>query len=192
MTPMERYEYLKSQHRCVRCRTQDAYTLSGRAFCAECAEKRSVRQRLKYREDSGASEKQRQRKIRIEREQNGMCTRCGKRPSISGRKMCAKCTAYSRRHDEERRVRDGAPSLQQRLERPADGKCWCCGKPTKPGLNQNFMPYRVCERCYQNAAEAAAKGRESIRKTYDTRVWDRTGIMAKRGGPDGAQPERTE
>ena len=39
------YAMLKSHHLCTRCKTQDAYTLAGRAVCADCAEKMAEKAR---------------------------------------------------------------------------------------------------------------------------------------------------
>lgn len=41
MTKKERYDILKHLKRCVHCGKTDAYTLIGRACCAECCEKQS-------------------------------------------------------------------------------------------------------------------------------------------------------
>lgn len=57
---MNRNEYnklLKEHHICPRCKKQDAYTLAGRYYCAECAEKSAVASR-KYRVGNGGEKKQ--------------------------------------------------------------------------------------------------------------------------------------
>ena len=39
MTRVEWYHLLKERHICPSCKRQDAYTLAGRTYCMECAEK---------------------------------------------------------------------------------------------------------------------------------------------------------
>ena len=50
MTESEYREKLKANHICRDCKQTDAYTLAGRTYCAECAEKMANRKREKRSE----------------------------------------------------------------------------------------------------------------------------------------------
>lgn len=44
---------LKKHHICRDCKKQDAYTLAGRTYCAECAQKQAEAKRNEYARDGG-------------------------------------------------------------------------------------------------------------------------------------------
>ena len=50
MTESEYREKLKAHHICRDCKQTDAYTLAGRTYCAECAEKMANRKKEKRQE----------------------------------------------------------------------------------------------------------------------------------------------
>ena len=50
MTTQEWRRKLKAAHLCRDCKKQDAYTLSGRTRCAECAEREAEAQRKRRKE----------------------------------------------------------------------------------------------------------------------------------------------
>ena len=57
MTESEYRAKLKANHICRDCKQTDAYTLAGRTYCAECAEKmanRKKEKRSEYREEYNA------------------------------------------------------------------------------------------------------------------------------------------
>lgn len=90
------YNYLKTVRRCVQCGKQDAYTLNGRTYCAECMEWRNAYYQ-KRREDPEYAKKwadrstERRRRFR----ESGLCPRCGKKPEPPY-SLCAKCRAKNR------------------------------------------------------------------------------------------------
>lgn len=101
---MKRYEYLKMQHRCVRCGGRDAYTLGGRAVCSDCCEQRRTADREYYR--AHADEKnQKAKDLRAERTSAGLCPTCGKRAPVQGKRYCERCLARWRRNQDERKRR---------------------------------------------------------------------------------------
>ena len=81
---------------CPKCGKQDAYTLGGRTYCYECAERERVRQGLTAYIDPllfSAPKKDRKDYSKIPREQyieRGMCYTCGK-PVKPGYKVCESC-----------------------------------------------------------------------------------------------------
>ena len=91
----ESYYTRKILKRCVRCGTQDAYTLNGRSTCAECAEK--VRAYNAAYQQSGKA-RERQRAFREKHEAEGLCRYCN-RPAEIGKKICAYHYGYSKRRN---------------------------------------------------------------------------------------------
>lgn len=98
----ERYHYLKSQNRCVDCTKQDAYTLSGRTHCAECAERRSAYKKA-YREDPEKREriskqvKQGMKRMHDKRIAEHRCTCCGRNLAFDDtHRACDMCRAKDR------------------------------------------------------------------------------------------------
>lgn len=96
---MTRYEYLKMQHRCVRCGGRDAYTLGGRAVCSDCREKLRAREREydRIHADERNKKAKERRAVKIA---SGLCVRCGKRHTDQQKHTCAYCLAKNRRRNE--------------------------------------------------------------------------------------------
>ena len=72
-------QLMKKLQRCIQCGEQDAFTLAGRARCAECAEKARIYNReraAKHQEEINA----RNRRYAEDRKAAGLCVKCG-RPS---------------------------------------------------------------------------------------------------------------
>ena len=173
MTQAEIYAYYKNRHRCVRCHKQDAYTLSGRSYCAECCEKERLRGKLRYPADKGRRSR-RAATLKAERLENGLCPECGGPQDKPGRQMCESCAARKRERRRVKREAAGCETLTSMRERSYDGFCYHCGKPVKVGVTFAHEPFRVCEQCYQNTVAAAAKGRAAMRAKY-TVIQDWTG-----------------
>lgn len=132
------YAMLKSHHLCTRCKTQDAYTLAGRAVCADCAEKMAEKARERRKTNKRYLELAKQRKR--ERIENGFCPICGKPSDPAGDyKMCAVCRAKYAKQDEKYRDK----VKPDRVRRNAEiGVCMkCCAAPVIPGR-------KVCADCY--------------------------------------------
>ena len=62
--------FYHSRGRCAECGKEDAYTIGGRYYCAECSEKR----RAWGRQKDHAKENARARDLRSERRTSGLCT----------------------------------------------------------------------------------------------------------------------
>lgn len=195
-----RMAYRKITHHCARCNAQDAYTLAGRSCCAECAAKMSAEKMKKYWERGGNPPGYNERKTALRRkwEQDGLCTHCGKRPALAGKKRCVECTAYYRRYKERRRIESGR-TLEQRLWRKEHGFCWICGKPVadieKPWSGENV---KLCADHYQMACECAKIGSkaylEKYGKSWARHTKDRLWPHKTQGSrwTDGTQPKRPE
>ena len=118
MTESEYRAKLKANHICRDCKQTDAYTLAGRTYCADCAEKMANRQREKrseHREEYRAKSAEYRKKLIEEKR----CSRCGKKVSDGGeRKRCIECLTYLRRKAEERRREKGQNGRKKRDQNP--------------------------------------------------------------------------
>lgn len=103
------YDARKALHRCVWCGRRDAYTINGRAYCAECCRRRSGYYKKRYVEKPETKEPlKRYQKERYRRLKDmGLCTRCGKRPAATGRVMCARCSSREKLRQAEIRLQKG-------------------------------------------------------------------------------------
>lgn len=129
---------LRERHLCTRCKQMDAYTMTGRAFCAECAEKereksRERRESSKRQQYQSEYDKGRSEKCRSE----GICTRCRKRPVVPGFTKCAWCRAKIANKARKKRIDDGV-----NYPRGANGYCWQCNKQLA------MEGKKLCAECY--------------------------------------------
>ncbi len=156
MTEAEYRAKLKSYHICVNCKTTDAYTLSGRRCCAECARKNAERKQIRmgnetYREKAVKASAEWRARMKEEKR----CSRCGKSLSDGwGRKMCVECLAYCRNYRAAYRRKQGARTWEMRNE---DGSCYICGKPSIQGT-------KMCQDCYRQRIPIAM---ENLKKAWD-------------------------
>lgn len=139
-TQKETRKWLKEHHLCKECYSKDAYTLSGRTLCAECAAKAAERKR--FAKAKNAEYKQRQieavKKWRKEKAESGLCSRCGKRKTDGIHKTCD----YCRYKMKQRRREERAKVATTNYPRGENGYCWQCNK------NMALPGYRLCQECY--------------------------------------------
>lgn len=132
MTKQEKYQLYKLQGICPQCKQP---WLGTQVMCDSC---RSRAEELR-------------KKRRQQRQQAGICNRCGKHKVIEGTKYCVECAEKSKRHkDSEETKRKRLmkyhqvykPQLQaKRIEFKENGLCADCGKvPPRFGV--------VCKDCY--------------------------------------------
>ena len=130
---------LRNRHLCTRCKQMDAYTMTGRAFCAECAEKAREKSQ-KIREN--ASRQQYQREYENGRREKckseGICTSCRRRPAVLGFTECAWCRAKAAYKARKKRIDNGV-----NYPRGANGYCWQCNK--KLAIDGK----KLCAECYE-------------------------------------------
>lgn len=141
----ENYSLLHSLKLCVKCKAQDAYTLSGRIMCAECAEKSNAGRRAWRRKHGAEIQEEANRRNRERywrRREQGLCVRCGK-PSGEAQ-MCGKCKAKNNGERNDKHHREGMTPAGLRGK---DGKCYfCVDAPAAEG-------FRVCEKCLERLRE---------------------------------------
>lgn len=145
------YHKMKAQNRCVRCGKEDAYTMIGKALCAECTEKKK-----EYYKKWNARRKEQNRKrnqIKVQKaKETGMCIKCFKRKAIEGKNYCEKCRNGYTQQNRRKVQSNGKLSAQEAYD---CGLCMLCRKkPLAEGKKQ-------CPECYeklrQNAIEVNAK-----------------------------------
>ena len=115
------YQYYKKIKICTKCVKNRAEP--NRTLCYECAEKRSDA----YMRRGGRTDKQKQNKrirngeLRKIYKESGLCSRCGKNPSIDGG-LCKICRAHAKLYWNSHK--EGLPRSEWR----SYGICYNCGK----------------------------------------------------------------
>ena len=156
MNGRNNYDYYKARHRCVMCHKQDAYTLAGRVYCAECAEWRSEyyrkrRQDPEYRRKASEYYSSYRKAWEAQRIAEGRCLTCQR--LVSGPyKHCAVCRAKARER-------------YKAAHRQDDGLCWRCQQePRLEGRKLGEKCYRKMLEISKLGAEARARKRSGYRK----------------------------
>ena len=126
------YDERKHNRVCVSCGAVDAFTLNGRAECAECCEKR--RKRRNYQKEADQ-----QREIYKARKAAGICVSC-KKKAIPGMVYCEQ---HRIRHNQKARELKAYNRGETNWPRGDNGYCYVCNKrPTMDNL-------KVCDTCYK-------------------------------------------
>ena len=118
---------------CVSCKNQDAYTLAGRTYCSDCAEKYAKLKHDKfYTNKESIEQRKKQRKELRERHiKNHECSVCGnKLPENYKYHTCSKCRTYNK-------LRQNSS-----FTRGENGICWTCNK------EKALKGKRLCQKCY--------------------------------------------
>lgn len=124
----------KEHHICKACGKQDAYTLNGRTYCAECAAKLAAYKR-KWRAEHPGINAERMAVRRRKWKDEGRCNYCGKVLQDKSHKSCTECRAKMHKWNMKRSADVNHP-------RGGNGICYQCNKRSvKDG-------FRLCEQCY--------------------------------------------
>ena len=164
-------ETRKKFHLCVNCKTQDAYTLAGHQYCADCNERNREYNRISY-ERHAAEHNEKSRERRDERRKKHLCTSCGKKlPKGDTHVLCARCRAVGREKKARAQIWDGR---MDRETMRAAGLCVRCGAPRKQGETAwSGREILLCERCYAQSCESLQKARAAYLEKYG-RTWGET------------------
>lgn len=150
------YQQRKRFHLCVQCGEEDAYTLTGRARCYECTQKRNAQKRKNY--DDTAKEKASfaYKKRRNDRIQNHQCTRCGRalRKDQTTRE-CDSCLAKHRIFAIKYSAKKG---ILPRCLLDGVTRCAKCGK------EQVADGYKVCNNCLEKCRKSLEIARATPQK----------------------------
>ena len=154
----EWHRMLKAAHICRDCKGQDAYTLGGRTYCAECAAKMAAKKREARQRDGGKRSNQAHAEWRERLAAEGLCIYCGRRKAGEGRRVCRTCSTAQYLKKREKLIANG-----MNWPRGANGYCWLCNK------RKAIEGKRLCPTCYEKrmrnlTPEAAARGRENQRR----------------------------
>lgn len=153
----ECYYYYKSIGVCVHCHKQKAG--KGKVLCGDCAYKDSERGE-KYRMSVSKEQKrktqdrnnERNRRVREERRQNGLCVICGHKLPDDTYKTCWECRRKSQKYQRAKREEKGSISKDMRY---SGLYCIRCCKPIKPN------PSKLCPDCYDANVKKAELMRQS-------------------------------
>ena len=142
------YSMRKKSSVCAKCGKEDAYTMNGRARCAECAEK--LREQLRrYRETTYGLRKNEERGKQIynRRKEEGKCISCGRKlPRYESHARCAICRTFLKRYRADTISHAEAHNF---------GLCaWCIKRPATHG--------RLCDSCYPKSLANLEKARAAI------------------------------
>lgn len=153
MPKQEDVVFWTKMQRCIECKKQDAYTLSGRQLCYECCEKAAIRRHNAAANDEDFYKKQYTHKkiVREERKSLGLCVDCGKRPMESG-DLCWFCREKKRAYDREyyHKTKKIVPD-----KKPDENICTRCKK------NPRAFGIKLCSDCYEKTCKSAWMGRKA-------------------------------
>lgn len=91
----ERRAYLRMQKRCIQCGGRDERTERGLTLCSGCAQKQ---RELPSMERFVERYKAQQKRLREERREAGVCTKCGGERDEAGFLMCTSCREKQREY----------------------------------------------------------------------------------------------
>lgn len=136
-----RHDYLLNRQKCTRCGKQDAFTLNGRAWCADCIDEDSEYRKERYAENEEIRKATNQSsKSRYNLYKSlGLCTKCGNK-AIEKRTLCQRCNAKAKAYSQARR---GVSNSDL-------GLCRSCGAERKEG-------FKFCEKCLPAKQEHGRK-----------------------------------
>ena len=101
MPDLDRPYWLHSMGYCTRCKTKDAYTMTGHWLCAECSKLKAERRRKanQLNDKNGKA-----RELRKQRREAGVCTMCGGELFPDDGARCSQCSA--KQHGYQQRYKD--------------------------------------------------------------------------------------
>lgn len=119
----ENRKFYREHHLCVVC--GKIRVPKGERICPECRAKNANRRKLSEEQRIKANEnhKKSQKLIYMQRAENGICTRCGKRKAAPGKKKCEICL----QKDAEVHRRKNMCGINIREYRKENRLCYFCG-----------------------------------------------------------------
>lgn len=145
-------EFYKKNHICSEC--GKIIVPDGENTCPECRAKRAM-----WRKPQTDEQKQRfrdkQNFLYKQRAESGICTRCGKRKAMPGKKKCGIC--LKKDAEIHRRKYMDRPNIKE--YRKKNHLCYFCGNPID-------IPHKnICSTCQQRFKELAEQ------KCHDNKSW---------------------
>lgn len=148
----ENREFYRKNHLCTECGKNSVP--EEERICPECRAKRA-NLRKSHTDEQKKMFREKQNSLYMERVEQGICTRCGKRKAISGKKKCGICLAK----DAEIHRKKYADRPNIREYRKKNHLCYFCGNPID-------IPHKnICSACQQRFGELAGQ------RHHDNRNW---------------------
>lgn len=124
------YNTRRMLHRCVQCGKQDAFTLNGRVYCADCTEWRRMYylKRAEARPEVLENARAHMATRRVALQEKGICPTCGKRKVTPPYATCDQCRAKARERDRAKRgwyIRDDTLCAKCHKRLRLEGKKMC-------------------------------------------------------------------
>ena len=140
----ETRDFFRENHICTECRKEKVF--GSEKICPECrAKKNNYRKPLDDKQKIRMNEYSRGTyKSRIEA---NMCTKCGKRHPVKGKKKCAICLNYDAEIHRKRRY--GKKNIRE--YRKENHLCYYCGKEIDRKTGQ------LCKSCWEKCVENGMK-----------------------------------
>ena len=147
-------KWLKEHHFCRDCQKQDAYTLAGRTYFFDCAEKGRIKKENARKDPIKKEKMLKQKRDQITRYINeNRCVRCGMQLN-NGKRMCSVCYELQRRASRKRK--GNTPRMRGII-------CWQCNKqPCMEG-------YGLCKDCYEKKIPISLQNLEKSRENHPWR-----------------------
>lgn len=123
----------------MRCRKFDCFSCK-RSDCTN----NYIKPLKPQTEEQSAKDAKRRAALKVDRENRGLCTNCGKRPPKDGFRMCEICQSKYRKYKEQQNRRKGVTPKQM-----MDGVKVCA----KCGKDKPVNGYKLCDRCLRNNLE---------------------------------------
>lgn len=170
-------QWCRENNWCVECHKERC--IPGKRYCYDCAEKSRIRS-ISRTPEKRAKDNEAARKRYWELKEQGICTRCRKRPS-NGKALCTFCLAVDSIKANSRRRDQG---IMPRYLMGDGYHCALCGKDTeKPGD-------KLCTTCLERNRERA----ETMRKHTNPSAhwWNRDNTAAFSRGEKNNEEKRTD
>ena len=145
----ENYWFWRNRQRCCQCHREDAYTLAGHVYCADCTKSRVAAKRAKYAANS-EHYKQQNRAYAESRMEAGLCRFC-REPAEPGKTMCK----YHLLQARNRQRHSYAAAHPEGYKRDQPEICLRCTSPAMEGRRYCPEHYKkqveICQRIRQLA-----------------------------------------
>lgn len=155
MTVKEFRQKRKNAGVCRDCGKVDAYTMGGRTYCFDCAQKGAEMKRLaRQNPEKRARMLEQHRQMQLRYEQAHKCKKCGKPlPKDYKFKTCVNCRAR-----QARAVKRSRENLYGIIpDRREEGQCFMCNKQAA------MEGKRMCKACYEQRLPIAMANLEKTR-----------------------------
>lgn len=166
----ENREFYRINHLCTECGKNSVP--EGERICPECRAKNAIwkkplteEQKIRYRDNF----RRQQKSLYKERSDAGICTRCGKRKAMPGKKKCGICLAKDA-EIHRRRYMD-RPNIKE--YRKENHLCYFCGNLIDLPAGNN-----ICSVCLKRFEEIAAQ------RKHDNPNWRKDNEMIFGGGKE--------